>query len=176
MRDARCSSSSSLPSTSGEAARAAPLFFLDASTGRMVLRRPATEAPAPTAVEARAAVVSAAERASGESAPAAARASLTGPDPSIGVEEGPSLSSALVDIPVSLCNMEAAAPSMSVESAPATTVAVEAVVAAPPTPLVAKTVVAATPVSMATTMTLAMSPAPSCAEASDASGTAVSAV
>ena len=79
MRDARCSLSSSLPSASGEAARAAPLFFLDASTGRMVLRRPATEAPAPTAVEARAAVVSAAERASGESAPAAAHASRAGP-------------------------------------------------------------------------------------------------
>ena len=176
MRDARCSFSSSLPSASGEAARAAPLFFLDASTGRMVLRRPTTEAPAPTTVEARAPVVDAAERASGESAPAAARSSPTGPDLLLGTEGGPSLSSALVDLPVSLCNTEAAAPSMSVGSAPATTVAVEAVVAAPPTPLVAKTVVAATPVSMATTMMLAASPAPSCAEASDASGTAVSVV
>ena len=125
MRDARCSFSSSLPSASGEAARAAPLFFLDASTGRMVLRRPTTEAPAPTAVEAHAPVVDAAERASGESAPAAARASPAGPDSLLGTEGGPSLSSAFVDLPVSLCNTEAAAPSMSVGSAPATTVAVE---------------------------------------------------
>ena len=71
-------------------------------------------------MEARAAVECTAERASDESMPSAAHASHAGSEVPLGADGGSSLSSALVDLPVSLCNVEAAAPSTSVESAPDT--------------------------------------------------------